>query len=272
MTPPNNDDAGGGPDAVCRTKGREIEEAWARHRAGDGKAFLLLVAEIYDWLDRRVVSILRSYPGVRLPPDEVLAGHVLDRVGRMLLRKPPGSCEDFTRLVSSRIRYALRDVLRGQKREKERTVPMDGPALEDDAVWLEDAKAVNPLEELAAREEGVQFAEARARFDEAAAALPEPLRQAFCLRYYAGLSYRDVAAELGVKADAARKRVDRAVDEISLRLTGKPFEGERLIFHGVEEADEGRICFCRRTGKATSDRGEAEPPGRQAAPGVDGNP
>jgi RNA polymerase sigma factor (sigma-70 family) len=44
--------------------------------------------------------------------------------------------------------------------------------------------------------------------------LPEPDRHAVLLRFFENRTYRDVASELGVTEEAARKRVDRALDRL----------------------------------------------------------
>jgi RNA polymerase sigma factor (sigma-70 family) len=50
--------------------------------------------------------------------------------------------------------------------------------------------------------------------DDAMEVLPEPDRQAVLLRFFEKRSFRDVGSELGVSEDAARKRVDRALDHL----------------------------------------------------------
>jgi RNA polymerase sigma factor (sigma-70 family) len=236
-------------DLLCPRRGKQIEEAWASHRAGDARAFLELAGSIYDWLDWRVASILRGYPGLDLPADELLSDEILDRVSSALARHEAASCEDFVRLVSSEVRWAIRTVIRERRRLRDRTVSLEAAGPEDgDADWLDDRDTANPLEEMLAQEEGEQFALARARFDEAAASLTEPLRKTFCLRYYAGLPLAEVSAELGVTDRAVRQRVKDALDAISERLTGKAFPGKPPQFKGAAEG-EGR-SRCRPAGEA----------------------
>lgn len=233
-----------GPELLCPVKGRQIEEAWARHHAGDARAFLELVGSIYDWLDRRVAAILRQYPGLGMPADEVLHDEVLDRASRALSRHGAGSCEEFVRLVSGEARWAVREIIRGRKGA--RGAEAGGPE-EGDVAWLDAPPSANPLEELLAREEGERFAQARARFDEAAASLPESLRQAFCLRYYGGLSLAEAAAEVGATEKTVRNRVKEALDAISRKLTGKPYPGKPPQFQGDGDQAEGR-ARCARPG------------------------
>ena len=84
----------------------------ARFRAGEDGAFDDLVRLAYDWLGRRVTALLRSYPAVRLPPDEVLHDRVLGRVRTALAAAAPRTCEELTRLADRHIRWALRDLVR----------------------------------------------------------------------------------------------------------------------------------------------------------------
>lgn len=57
--------------------------------------------------------------------------------------------------------------------------------------------------------------------DEVMADLPEADRHAVLLRYFEDRSYRDVGVELGVSEEAARKRVDRAVDRLRDLFCGR---------------------------------------------------
>jgi RNA polymerase sigma factor (sigma-70 family) len=240
-------------DLLCPVQGRLIEQAWARHRQGDERAFLDLVGAIYGWLDQRVSAILRGFPGLDLPAEEVLSDHVLDRVARSLARHPAASCEEFVRLVSGEIRWAIREILRDRAIDRARSPSLDA-VLPDEGEdgWLEDPRSSNPLEELLAREDGVQFAEARARFDAAAAALPEPLRQTFCLRFYAGLPVEDIAARTAVSDRTVRDRVRAALDAVSQELTGKPYPGKAPQFKGTGSPDEASER-CRPCDEKASD-------------------
>lgn len=67
--------------------------------------------------------------------------------------------------------------------------------------------------------------------DSALAALREDDREAILLRFHRGLSHADVAAALGIAADAARKRVDRAVERLrkQLQRRGCPLETSACV-------------------------------------------
>lgn len=58
----------------------------------------------------------------------------------------------------------------------------------------------------------------REDIDRALAALDEPVREAFTLHRYGGLSYRDVADAQGVAVKTVEARMKRAFDELRLRL------------------------------------------------------
>jgi len=54
--------------------------------------------------------------------------------------------------------------------------------------------------------------------DDALAALPESDREAILLRFYRSLTFPEIAAAVGIASDAARKRVDRAVERLRVQL------------------------------------------------------
>jgi RNA polymerase sigma factor (sigma-70 family) len=205
---------------LCETDADRVEQAWTRVNAGDGRAFDDLIEFAYDWLGGRVVEVLRRYRSVRLPPDEVLHDRVLGRLRNALARVPPRSCAEFTRLAGRHIRLALHDVIREERARR------DGTSL--DAVAGGEAEVARRARH---RDEGdvlddlVDYRE-RAKFHEAAAALPVALRRVFCLRYYAGLSEAEAAAKLRVTERTVRNRWRQAVDGLSVALTGAPFQGQ----------------------------------------------
>jgi RNA polymerase sigma factor (sigma-70 family) len=67
--------------------------------------------------------------------------------------------------------------------------------------------------------------------DAALAALREDDREAILLRFHRGLPYADVAAALGIAGEAARKRVDRAVERLrkQLQRRGCPLETSACV-------------------------------------------
>jgi RNA polymerase sigma factor (sigma-70 family) len=63
--------------------------------------------------------------------------------------------------------------------------------------------------------------EVREVLDEAIARLPEPERSGVVLHYFQHRSHEQIGAALGMSRDAARKRVERALDKMRLFLAGR---------------------------------------------------
>jgi RNA polymerase sigma factor (sigma-70 family) len=211
---------------LCDTNAATIEDALARHQRGDEQAFHELIALAYDWLGRRVVTCLRDYPSVQLPAEEILHENVLARLRRVVASKKPSTCAELARLAAGSIRWSLRDLVRQRRRTPE---PADSTLVDDDAA--------DPVADLI--DDGD-----RARFHEAAAALPEPLRRVFCLRYYAGYSEQDVAADLGVSERSVRTYWRQAIDGISVAVTGRPFAGELPRLRRQGDGEGSPLCGC----------------------------
>jgi RNA polymerase sigma factor (sigma-70 family) len=230
---------------LCEVSGQDVEKALARFQAGETAAFDDLVTLAYDWLGRQVVATLRSYPAVKLPGDEVLHDRVLDRLRTALRSRRPQTCAELTRLAGSSIRWALRDLVREQR---------ERPGVSLDALAA-DAETGDPVADLIDQGE-------RAQFHQAAAALAEPLRRVFCLRYYAGLSEAEVAADLGVSDRMVRTYWRQAIDAISMTLTGQPFTGELPRLRRQGEAGNSPLCPTRdgRTGAQKSLPPTGSPP------------
>jgi RNA polymerase sigma factor (sigma-70 family) len=219
---------------LCETNAEQVERALARVRAGEGGAFDDLIVLAYDWLGRRVAGLLRSYPSIRLPPDEVLHDRVLARLRTALASATPQTCEELTRLADRHIRWALRDLVREQRDRAD--VPIEAVSgIQEERNDLADPAAGDALEDL------LDYRE-RAKFHQAAAALPEPLRRVFCLRYYGGLSEADVAADLGVSERTVRNHWRQAIDTLSVALTGRPFAGELPRLRREGEATGSPLC------------------------------
>jgi RNA polymerase sigma factor (sigma-70 family) len=236
---------------LCETTAVPIELALARLRAGEGGAFDDLIRLAYDWLGRRVAALLRSYPSVRLPPDEVLHDRVLARLRTALASATPPTCEELARLADRHIRWALRDLVREQRGRT-------------GVVSIEAASGVEGGWEGPADPTADGLADfldhcERAEFHSAAAALPEPLRRVFCLRYYGGLSEAEVATDLGVSDRTVRSHWRQAIDAISVALTGSPFEGDVPRLRREGEAAGSPLCTTRGAGRPSGD-GATPPP------------
>src|SRR5262245_698339 len=97
---------------LCEVSGAQVERALGSLRAGDAAAFDELIELAYAWLAKRVIAILRDYPRVHLPADEVLHDRVLGRLRTALAGASPVACGELTRLADWHIRWALRDLVR----------------------------------------------------------------------------------------------------------------------------------------------------------------
>jgi RNA polymerase sigma factor (sigma-70 family) len=214
---------------LCQVNAVEVERALARLQAGESGALDEVVLIAYEWLGKRVAAILRGYPGIHLPADEILHDRVLGRLHTALSTAVPKTCEELTRLADRHIRWALRDIVREQ-RDRPSGVALDAVIGEEPT-----DRASSGLEDLLDNSE-------RARFHAAAAALPEPLRRVFCLRYYGGLSEAEVAADLGVTDRTVRNHWRQAIDSISVALTGKPFSGELPRLRREGERTDSPLC------------------------------
>src|SRR5277367_733823 len=100
---------------LCETNAGQVEQALTRLRSGEDGAFDQLILLAYDWLGRRVAALLRGYPSILLPHDEVLHDRVLARLRTALASAKPTTCKELTRLADRHIRWALRDLVREQR-------------------------------------------------------------------------------------------------------------------------------------------------------------
>jgi RNA polymerase sigma factor (sigma-70 family) len=223
---------------LCETNAAPIEAALARFQAGEEQAFHELVEIAYAWLGQRLIALLRSYPAVRLPSDEILHDRVLGRLRTALLTQAPQTCAEVTRLAGTSIRWSLRDIVRAQ-RQRPDGVPV--PAEID-----EEGDSVADL---------IDQGE-RTRFHQAAAELAEPLRRVFCLRYYAGFSEEEVADELGVSERSIRNYWRLAIDALSMTLTGQPFAGELPRLRRQGPAEGSPLCGCPRSQGSAPEEGK----------------
>jgi RNA polymerase sigma factor (sigma-70 family) len=210
---------------LCEVSGKQVEQALLRLQAGELGGFDDLVELAYEWLGKRVAAILRDYPAVRLPSDEILHDRVLQRLRTALATTTPLTCQELTRLADRHIRWALRDLVR-EHRDRSTNMGIETAI---------DSTAGDALDEFLDQGE-------RAKFHDAAASLPEPLRRVFCLRYYGGLSEVEVAADLGVTERTVRNNWRQAIDAISLALTGKPFAGKLPRLRREGQSTDSPLC------------------------------
>ncbi len=159
----------------------------------------------------------------RVGGDEHLAHDVAQAVF-VLLAERPDQVRDPARLGGWLLRtteFAARHAVRGEarRRRRERAVaagrPEAAPVADDDA-----------LARLAAVESAVESAVGR---------LAEADRTLVVARFYRGRSLAEVGADLGISADAARKRLDRALGRLRDRLAtaGHPAASAAPLLAGL---------------------------------------
>lgn len=119
--------------------------------------------------------------------------------------------------------------------------------------------------------------EIRSLLDSAMEGLVEPERDAILLRFFAGRSLRDVGMAIGVSEDAARKRVDRALDRMrswmeqrGVRTTGMAL-ASGMTFHlsadtsgiSVDEVADSvlqQVCGTSRLGRKSATSNSSQSP------------
>ena len=141
----------------------------------------------------QVVFTVLALKAPKLRPDTLL--------GPWLLRVARYTALDHSRRVQRRARFERRgQQLRQQEREARMTTHADGLPV--------------PPRESDHAEAGIEWQEMRAMLDEGIAGLSRSDRAAVVLRYFEGKSYPDIAAALGIREEAARKRLQRGVENL----------------------------------------------------------
>ncbi len=206
--------AGGGSSFPRRRNGRGAvrmktdAELIALYRRGSRDAF----EELFARHHRRVIHFCYRMTGDQARAEEA-AQEVFLRIARAASTYQPTA--RFTTWVYTIARRTTLNFLRDEKEDGER-VPIDptgegrdaenGIALPDSGRWGPDQAAW-----------GSQLQE---RFLEALQKLPEGNRAAFVLNRGEGLSYEEVAAVLGVTAQAVKSRIFRAREALLAEISG----------------------------------------------------
>ena len=166
-----------------------------RCRAGDAAARAALIARIDPLLRRfargRVPQLLRHEQDTAdLVQSTSL--RVLDRLGGISLQGPG----DFFAYLRTVLINALREALRRQGAS-----PIDFDADAESATSILAASNVDPDDWLA--------------YEQSLAAMPPDHRVVVLMRYEFGMSFAEIAAELGETPDAVRMRMNRAIARIA---------------------------------------------------------
>jgi len=178
-------------------------------------------------LVRRYLGLVYSAAARQAGGNAALAEDVTQTVFILLARQAPalvrhetiaGWLHTCTRYTTLR---ALRDARRRQHRERKAA-----------AMEMNDTPKTS-------------WDEVRPLLDEAVAQLNTADRQAVLLRFFQGRSHREVGAALGVTEDAARVRVDRALDKLRRQfarrgiVTTGALLGETILAHASETQPAG---------------------------------
>jgi RNA polymerase sigma factor (sigma-70 family) len=117
-------------------------------------------------------------------------------------------------------RYTVLDARRGQRRRERHE--LIAQQIRDVQRKSAMNTAVSPVPANSGSDPtGVAIEELRAVLDDGIARLNQSERAAVVLRYFEGKSHGDIAAALGIREDAARKRVQRGLEKLRTFLAGR---------------------------------------------------
>lgn len=109
-------------------------------------------------------------------------------------------------------RYTVLDARRRQRRRQRHE--LIAQQIREDQQRTSDMKAAANPASTDIGSEGIASEELRAVLDEGISRLNQSERAAVVLRYFEGKSHGDIAAALGIREDAARKRVQRGIEKL----------------------------------------------------------
>jgi len=210
------------------SKWEESETYQLLHRwhHGDRKAFEALIERHYDWLLYAVRRKMQELgPLMRQGGDES-ADQVQDVLVELLVGMPRFILSDaaaFRKLLLRILENRLIDKLRYQsalKRDRGRLKPLPG----DSALYLDP-----PCSESSSPSGAAARSEQEALVHLALDLVPPEVRQVIYLREWEDLSFAQIGEALGLSADAARMKRNRALVQLA-RVVGS------LRFKRIEEA------------------------------------
>jgi RNA polymerase sigma factor (sigma-70 family) len=171
-------------------------ELLAMHRQGSESAFADLVRRHLGWVYGLARRRLR---------DAHMAEDVAQSVFVILHRKAPNFASDGAMIgwLHKSAWYAAESAARDARRRR---------------MYESQAAALKPL---VSEESDLQWHQLAPMLDELVGRLSRPDREAILLRYYRDLSFAEVAAQLGTTPDAARKRVERAIEKLRTLAEGR---------------------------------------------------
>jgi RNA polymerase sigma factor (sigma-70 family) len=169
-------------------------ELLEQHRGGDESAFADLVRRHVGW----VHGVAR-----RRLNDPHLAEDVAQAVFVLLHRKAPRFSADSAMIgwLHKTAWYATETVARTERRRRVRET--EAVVLRDRAAAGEERQSVD-----------LQWEQLAPALDQLIERLNRADREALLLRYYRDMSFAEVAEQTGTTAEAARKRVGRAIDKL----------------------------------------------------------
>ncbi|MFO0822536.1 MAG: sigma-70 family RNA polymerase sigma factor [Gemmataceae bacterium] len=189
----------------------EVERLLARiHENVDAdQARTRLVELTYGGLTEKAIYQLAHERRLkRLHEPEDVVHRVMERLKKVLETRRVETVEELVRLANSNLRWVIGDLAR-QIPGRE-VSGLDGIDREDD------------------RDRGTEadILEDRAKLHQKAAFLPGRSGQVFRLRYYDRLSVAEIAEQLGVSVRTVQDDWKESLNQISLELTGQPFQGK----------------------------------------------
>ncbi|MDQ8199653.1 sigma-70 family RNA polymerase sigma factor [Pelagicoccus enzymogenes] len=187
---------------------RELLHDFCRRRSQP--AFRELVERHLDW----VYSVALRQVG----QDRHLAEDVCQEVFASVSRKAEqlGELDALNGWLFRATRFAASDVVRAERRRKNR---------EWEAAKMDLAEKAGGSE--------LDWQETGALLDEAIGELRDEDRDALCLRFFEERSFAEVGARLGVQENAARMRVNRALDKLQLVLQQRGVKSTAAALGGV---------------------------------------